>query len=104
MNGSAWLELSELSQIGLVHGDAPKPVGNMFFRWHTPPDGQEMAYLQNRVVMVNQMRIASLLLRLCGSNLNRQVELISKNSLVLAFSESNEMNVGINAEMNVEMK
>jgi len=63
-----------------------------------------MAYLQNRVVVVNRMRTAQLLPRLRGSNLNRQVELISKNSSVLAFSEPNEMNVGINAEMNVEMK
>ena len=63
-----------------------------------------MAYLQNRVMVVNRMRIAQLLLRLRGSNLNRQVELIMKNSSVLTFSEPNEINVGINAEMNVEMK
>ena len=53
---------------------------------------------------MNRMRTAQLLPRLRGSNLNRQVEMISKNSSDFAFLEPNEMNVEINVEMNVEMK
>ena len=69
-----------------------------------PQIGRKWLYLQNRLVVVNRMRTAQLLPRLRGSNLNRQVELISKNSSVFAFSEPNEMNVKINTEINIEMK